>query len=62
MPQIRKRERQQWALFLDASGQRIRHNSVCARCRNDCKQSWRAQLCRCPKFSKVSPEKRPVSR
>ena len=40
----------EWAFFLDADGRR-KYNDVCRRCEHDCKQSFRAVIGRCPRYT-----------
>lgn len=40
----------EWAFFLDADGRR-KYNDVCRRCVHDCKQSFRAVIVRCPRYT-----------
>ncbi|MCI7528802.1 MAG: hypothetical protein MSA52_04210 [Oscillospiraceae bacterium] len=42
--------RAEWSLFLDEDKRR-KYNSTCLRCANDCKQSFRATLVSCPRYS-----------
>ena len=40
----------EWAFFLDADGRR-KYNDVCRRCVQPCKQSLRAVIVRCPRYT-----------
>ena len=45
-----KKWKLEWAFFLDADGRR-KYNDVCRRCEHDCKQSFRAVIVRCPRYT-----------
>jgi len=44
-----KKWKQEWDFFLDADGRR-KYADVCRRCVHDCKQSFRADVVRCPAY------------
>ena len=46
-----KKEKIEWDYFIDKSNGRRRYNTVCRKCKNDCKQSFRAILVNCPRFT-----------
>ena len=49
MPRMSKKRKQEWSLFLGNSG-RIKCNDLCLRCKNDCKQSYRAIVLECRRY------------
>ncbi len=51
-PSAKSRE---WVFFRDESG-RIAFNPKCNECAKNCKQSYRAELVRCPVFVKKDDE------
>jgi hypothetical protein len=56
MPRMSKKRRLEWSFFLNDRN-RITYNGLCRKCRNECKQSFRAVMVRCPKYlSKRSME------
>lgn len=44
-----KKRRLEWSFFLNDRN-RVTYNELCRRCRNDCKQSFRAVVIECPKY------------
>lgn len=44
-----KKWKQEWDFFLDADGRR-KYADVCRRCAHDCKQSFHANVVRCPAY------------
>ena len=51
MPRMSKQREQDLALFLTDKG-RIAYNRLCRKCVHTCKQSFRALVIECPRFSK----------
>lgn len=49
MPRMSKKRKQELAFFLNDRG-RVAYNELCRRCRNDCKQSFRATVIECRKY------------
>lgn len=49
MPRMSKRQKEEWAFFLNEKGRRV-YNELCRRCVRDCKQSFRATVVQCPKY------------
>jgi len=49
MPRMSKKLKEEWSLFLNGRG-RICYNALCRKCRNNCKQSYRAVLIDCPYY------------
>lgn len=49
MPRMSKKRKQEWSLFIAETG-RIRYNDLCLRCKNDCKQSFRATVLECRRY------------
>ena len=55
MPRMSKKQKEEWAFFLNDKG-RIAHNAICRRCTRPCKQSARVVVTHCRKYhSKRSP-------
>lgn len=46
VPRMSKKHKLLWSLFLNDRG-RITYNRLCCRCRNPCKQSFRAEIICC---------------
>lgn len=49
MSKMSKKRKQEMSLFLSETG-RIRYNSRCLKCKNDCKQSFRATVVECRRY------------
>ena len=49
MPRMSKKRKQEMSLFLSETG-RIRHNDLCLKCKNACKQSFRAIVLECRRY------------
>ena len=49
MPKMSKKKKIEMFLFLSETG-RIKYNDLCLRCRNDCKQSFRATVLECRRY------------
>lgn len=49
MPRMSKKRKQEMSLFIAETG-RIRYNGLCLKCRNDCKQSFRATVLECRRY------------
>ena len=48
MPRMSKRQKEEWAFFLNEKGRRA-YNELCRRCVRECKQSFRATVIQCLK-------------
>lgn len=59
MPRMSKKQKQEWALFLNDRN-RIIYNELCRKCRNDCKQSFRCIVVLCPKYLIGSRFREPI--
>lgn len=57
MPRMKKEQKQEWAFFIGANGRR-QYNLQCRTCAQGCKQSFRADIVHCPKYT----SKRSVSK
>lgn len=42
MPRLSKKEKQEWNFFLKPNTGRRTYNRLCLKCKNKCKQSYRA--------------------
>ena len=51
IPRMSKKRKEEWALFLNDRN-RITYNKLCVQCEHECKQSFRATVIYCPKYSK----------
>lgn len=49
MPRMSKKRKVEWSFFLNDRN-RITYNELCRRCRNSCKQSFRAVVVECPRY------------
>lgn len=49
MPRMPAYLKKEWALFLNERGRKA-YNGLCRRCAGDCKQSFRADIVRCPYY------------
>lgn len=47
-----KKFKEEWALFISSSTQKPTYNKKCNRCKNDCKQTYRAKIVCCPHYEK----------
>jgi len=56
MARLSKKFKEEWQFFLNKYN-RLTYNENCKQCENDCKQSFRALLVKCPKFRKRSLSK-----
>ena len=62
MARLSKKLKQEWALFINPKTGRRTYNDLCRKCRNDCKQSFRAIVVCCPMYcSKRSVNLEPKS-
>lgn len=62
MPRLSKKQKQEWAFFLNAKTGRRTYNDLCRKCQNECRQSFRAVIVSCPKYhSKRSVKNAPNS-
>ena len=50
MSKPKKNNLDEWTFFLDADGH-IRYNPKCTHCIHGCRQSFRAKIIFCPKYS-----------
>ncbi len=50
MPRLSKKEKQEWAFFMNPNTGRRTYNSLFLKCKNDCKQSYKATVIFCPKY------------
>lgn len=50
MARLSKKLKQEWAFFLSPKTGRRTYNDLCRKCRNDCKQSFRAIVVSCPLY------------
>lgn len=50
MPKLSKREREEWSLFIHPEIGRITYYPQCKECVHSCKQTFRAKMCRCPRY------------
>lgn len=49
MPRLGKKEKAEWAYFINDIGRR-QYNDKCRRCVHECKQSFRAVIVHCQKY------------
>jgi len=49
MPKLSKKARLEWSIFIGDNGRR-QYNKLCLKCACECKQSFRAIVCQCPKY------------
>ena len=49
MPRMSKKRKKELAFFLNDRG-RMAYNVLCRKCRNTCKQSFRAVIIDCPRY------------
>lgn len=47
MARLSKKLKQEWAYFINPKTGRRTYNDLCRKCRNDCKQSFRAIVVSC---------------
>ena len=57
MPRMSKRDKEEWAFFLNDKG-RIIYNEMCRKCERDCKQSFRAVIISCPEYDSKRRKKK----
>ncbi len=50
MPKLSKKQKQEWDYFINPETGRRTYNRLCRKCRNDCKQSYRAKIVCCLKY------------
>ncbi len=50
MPRLSKKAKQEWNFFINPNTGRRTYNSLCLKCKNKCKQSYRAVIVYCRKF------------
>ena len=62
MARLSKKLKQEWDYFINPKTGRRTYNDLCRKCRNDCKQSFRAIVVSCPLYlSKRSVNLEPKS-
>lgn len=49
MPRMSKKRKLELSFFLNERG-RVAYNELCRKCRNECKQSFRAVVVECPRY------------
>ena len=49
MLRMSKKRKREWSFFLNDKN-RISYNTLCRKCTNDCKQSFRAAVIVCPRY------------
>ena len=49
MPRMSKKRKLELSFFLNERG-RVAYNELCRKCRNECKQSFRAAVVECPRY------------
>ncbi len=50
MPRLSKKTKTEWSFFWNDETGRRAYNELCRKCRNKCKQSFRATVVCCPKY------------
>lgn len=50
MPRLNKKEKDEWAFFIDPTTGRRKYNDKCRKCVSECKQSYKATIVYCPKY------------
>ena len=50
LPRLSKREKEEWAFFIDEKTGRRTYNDKCRKCIHECKQSFRAVIVNCPNY------------
>lgn len=50
MPRLSKKAKQEWDFFINPETGRKTYNSLCRKCKNKCKQSYKAIVVFCPKY------------
>ena len=53
MSRMTEREKEEWGFFLNPRTGRKNYNCLCKKCRNGCKQSFRATVVECKRFAPV---------
>jgi len=53
MPRLSKKEKNDMQFFINPDTGKRQYNLTCQHCVFPCKQSWRAVLVHCPKFTPV---------
>jgi len=51
MSRMSKKQKEEWAFFINPKSGRRQYHTICRKCSHDCKQSWRVQLLACPRFN-----------
>ena len=54
MARLSKKLKREWALFINPKTGRRTYNDLCRKCRNDCKQSFRAIVVNCPLDKRIT--------
>lgn len=50
MPRLSKKGKQEWNFFINPKTGRRTYNSLCLKCKSNCKQSYKATIIFCPKY------------
>ena len=50
MPRLSKKKKQEWAFFIGSNGRR-KYNDLCRHCVHPCKQSFRAVVVECDRYT-----------
>lgn len=50
MAKLSKRAKQEWGFFINPETGRRTYNSLCLKCKNKCKQSYKAAVVVCPNY------------
>ena len=50
MAKLSKKAKQEWDFFINPETGRRIYNSLCLKCKNNCKQSYKATVIYCPKY------------
>lgn len=53
MPRMSKRNKREWALFINPKTGRKNYNDLCRKCLRQCKQSYRVIVVSCRKFAPI---------
>ena len=51
MPRMSKRAKQEWGMFINPKTGRKNYNELCRKCLRECKQSYRAIVITCRRFT-----------
>lgn len=50
MAKLSKRAKQEWDFFINPETGRRKYNSLCRKCKNKCKQSYKVIVVICPNY------------